>query len=76
MKLDNNKAGQDLSDRSQEPIPAKTACDGLLDHPESFPRAIYRDERIYFCTMACLRVFGQNPDAFMAGEIEHPAEEI
>jgi YHS domain-containing protein len=36
---------------------------------------MYQGERIYFCTRACLRVFEQAADAFMAGEVEHPVEE-
>jgi len=32
-------------------------------------------ERVYFCTRACLRVFEQDPDPFIAGEIEHPIDE-
>ncbi len=40
-----------------------------------YPSADYRGERIYFCTRACLRVFEQDPDPFMAGEVEHPLEE-
>jgi len=35
---------------------------------------MYRGERIYFCARACLRVFEQDPDPFMAGEVEHPLE--
>lgn len=30
---------------------------------------------IYFCTLVCLRVFEQDPDPFMAGEVEHPLDE-
>jgi hypothetical protein len=30
---------------------------------------------IYFCTRACLRVFEQDPDPFMVGEVEHPTHE-
>jgi YHS domain-containing protein len=29
---------------------------------------------VYFCTRACLRAFESDPDRFMAGEIEHPAD--
>jgi len=53
----------------------KTACDGVLKDPTNYPSAMYRGERIYFCTRACLRVFEQDPDPFMAGEVEHPIEE-
>jgi YHS domain-containing protein len=58
-------------DKSQEPI-VKTVCGGKINKPADFPTAIYRGEQIYFCTRACLRVFEENPDPFMAGEIEHP----
>ncbi len=51
---------------------AVTACGGILRDPENYPRAEYRGEQVYFCTRACLRAFEQSPDAFMAGEIEHP----
>jgi YHS domain-containing protein len=67
---------QDLT----QPTPAlppeyKTACGGKLTDPSKYPSAMYRGERIYFCTRACLRVFEQDPDPFMAGEVEHPIEE-
>jgi YHS domain-containing protein len=53
----------------------KTACGGKLKYPTNYPSAIYQGERVYFCTRACLRVFEQNPDAFMLGEVKHPLEE-
>jgi hypothetical protein len=28
-----------------------------------------------FCSQACLRVFEQQPDSFMTGEIEHPKKD-
>ncbi|MEJ5240095.1 MAG: hypothetical protein WHS87_02745 [Anaerolineales bacterium] len=52
----------------------KTACGGTIRDPEKYPSAVYRGERVYFCTLACLRAFEQAPDAFMRGEIEHPTE--
>ena len=63
-----------------EPAPAqspeyKTACGGKLKDPVNYPSDMYQGERIYFCTRACLRVFKQKPDAFMAGEVEHPVED-
>jgi YHS domain-containing protein len=59
-----------------EPEPVyKTACGGKLQNPENYPSGTYRGERIFFCTRACLRVFEQDPDPFMAGEVEHPVEE-
>ena len=54
--------------------PAKTACGGILKKTEGFPSAMYGSERIYFCTRACLHVFEQYPEDFMAGKIEHPLE--
>jgi YHS domain-containing protein len=62
-----------ISSSPQNPR-GKTACGGFVDNPEAFPSAIYRGERIYFCMLACLRTFEENPDRFMAGEIEHPSE--
>ncbi|HEX2696960.1 MAG TPA: YHS domain-containing protein [Anaerolineales bacterium] len=41
-----------------------------------YPSAIYQGEQIYFCTQACLRAFEKDPDRFMAGEIEHPLDEV
>ncbi|MGE5642162.1 MAG: YHS domain-containing protein [Byssovorax cruenta] len=45
---------------------------GVLPNTTGYPSAVYRGERIYFCTEACLRAFEQHPDAFIAGKIEHP----
>ncbi len=53
----------------------KTVCGGKIKDPSKYPSAEYRGERIYFCTRACLRVFEQDPDPFMAGEVKHPTEE-
>lgn len=50
----------------------RTACGGTLPNTTGYPSAVYRGERIYFCTEACLRAFEQRPDAFIAGKIEHP----
>jgi YHS domain-containing protein len=54
--------------------PAETACGGTLKNTDGYPSATYRGERIYFCTQACLNVFEQNPDEFMAGKIAHPLD--
>lgn len=59
---------------SQSPQ-AMTACGGKIKDPDRYPGALYRGERIYFCTSACLRAFEADPDRFMAGEIEHPPDE-
>lgn len=60
-----------LPEKPPTPI-AKTACGGILKDIAGYPAAVYRGEQVYFCTRACLRVFEQNSDAFMGGEIEHP----
>lgn len=54
---------------------AKTACGGRLQDTTGYPSAIYHGERIYFCTRACLRVFEQDPDPFMVGDVVHPLDE-
>jgi YHS domain-containing protein len=56
-------------------IEAITACDGRIKDTSRYPSALYRGERVYFCTRACLRAFEADPDRFMAGEIEHPSGE-
>jgi len=53
----------------------KTACGGKPEEPANYPSAEYRGETIYFCIRACLRVFEEHPDAFMAGDVEHPTED-
>jgi len=53
----------------------ETACGGKLKDPTNYPSASYQDRQVYFCTRACLRVFEQAPDAFIAGEVEHPIED-
>ncbi len=53
----------------------KTICGGIIKEPETYPHAEYEGEQVYFCNKACLRAFEQNPQAFMAGEIEHPLED-
>jgi YHS domain-containing protein len=55
--------------------PGRTACGGKLSNTDGFPSSIYHGETIYFCSHACLRVFQQFPDDFMAGNIEHPLGE-
>lgn len=56
---------------SHEPL-AQTACGGKIKNPDQFPSALFKGERVYFCTPACLRAFEADPERFMAGEIEHP----
>ncbi|HEX6034632.1 MAG TPA: YHS domain-containing protein [Anaerolineales bacterium] len=47
------------------------ACGGTLDDPADYASAEYQGRLYCFCTHACLRAFEQDPDAFMAGEIQH-----
>lgn len=51
-----------------------TVCGGKMKNPQDFPSAIFRGERVYFCTQACLEAFESAPERFMAGEIEHPED--
>jgi YHS domain-containing protein len=53
----------------------KTVCGSEIQDPERYPSDLYRGEQVYFCTRACLLAFRQEPDRFIAGEIEHPHEE-
>jgi YHS domain-containing protein len=64
-----------MEEKTQQLYIAKTACSGKLKDPTNYPSTIYRGERVYFCTRACLGVFEQNPDPFMAGEVEHLLDE-
>jgi len=65
-----------LTETILAPLPEyKTACGGLLKDPTNYRSADYHGKRIYFCTHACLQRFEQDPDPFMAGEVEHPLEE-
>lgn len=64
-----------MSETTTTPPEYKTACGGTIKDPSKYPSAEYRGEVIYFCTRACLRVFKEDADAFMAGEVEHPTEE-
>ena len=54
----------------------KTACGGFIKDPSRYPSAEFHGEQIYFCTQACLDVFLKDPEPFMAGEIEHPLEDV
>jgi YHS domain-containing protein len=75
MNSDDPRTDKASSDGPPRKLVARTACGGEVDNPGELPSAIYRGERVYFCMRACLRVFQQDPDAFMAGEIEHPSIE-
>ena len=63
-----------MADEHQQPDLAKTACGGRLKDTKGYPGATYRGERVYFCTNACLIAFEQDPDRFIAGEVEHPTD--
>lgn len=52
---------------------ASTACGGRLKDTTGYPSFTYQGKVVYFCTEDCLRVFLNDMDRFMAGEIEHPA---
>ena len=58
----------------QSPI-IKSACGGILKDPSAYPSAMFNGERVYFCANACLKAFLNAPEAFMAGEVEHPLED-
>ena len=66
MNLDNNQSNQSTDSEY------RTACGGKIKDPSKYPSAEYKGERVYFCTQACLEVFLQDPEPFMAGEVEHP----
>ncbi len=53
----------------------ETACGGKMEWNENIPSAMYHGKTVYFCMKSCLKAFQSDPDRFMAGEIEHPAEE-
>jgi YHS domain-containing protein len=52
-----------------------TVCGGSIEDPELFPSAVFKGERLYFCTPACRCAFESDPERFMAGEIEHSQDE-
>ncbi len=52
-----------------------TACGGEINNPQDYPSAVFQGRQVYFCNKACLRAFEQDPERFMAGEIDHPIEE-
>ena len=61
--------------QTEQPV-TKSACGGVLKDPTKYPSAMFNGERVYFCTKACLNVFLQAPEAFMAGEVEHPEGQV
>ena len=54
----------------------KTACGGFIKDPARYPSAEFHGEKVFFCRQACLLVFLENPEPFMAGKIAHPLEEV
>lgn len=64
-----------MSDRFQNEEKLETTCGGIIQNPNQYPSALYLGKRVYFCNRSCLRAFEEAPDAFMKGEVEHPAEE-
>ena len=65
---------QEQGNSSSQPE-IKTVCGGTIQDVSKFPDAEYRGEKVYFCTKACLKAFLASPDAFMAGEVEHPLDD-
>ena len=61
---------------TQETKITKSACGGVLQTSSNYPNAVFNGERVYFCNTACLNAFLEAPEAFMAGEIEHPVEDV
>ncbi|MBN8654434.1 MAG: hypothetical protein J0M11_01765 [Anaerolineae bacterium] len=53
----------------------KSACGGTLKDPSAYPNAMFNGERVYFCNQACLKAFLSAPEAFMAGEVDHPLDD-
>lgn len=64
-----------MTDPTLEPQLIKSACGGTLKDPSAYPSAMFNGERVYFCNQACLKAFLSAPEAFMAGEVEHPLDE-
>jgi YHS domain-containing protein len=56
-------------------IEFKTACGGRIKDPSNYPGSDYEGGQVYFCTHACMRIFHQDREAFMNGEVEHPIDE-
>lgn len=65
-----------MTDLDPETQVAVTACGGVLQDPSKYPSAMFHGEVVYFCNTACLNAFLEAPQAFMAGEIEHPVEDF
>jgi YHS domain-containing protein len=63
-----------MEENPRKPV-LKTVCGSEIDIQDQYPSSLYRGEIVYFCTGACLRAFQGDPDRFIAGEIEHPADD-
>ncbi|MDL1940892.1 hypothetical protein FBQ99_00935 [Chloroflexi bacterium CFX2] len=70
-------SSKNMDDQAQTPETQvfKSACGGTLKDPSAYPSAMFNRERVYFCNQACLKAFLRAPEAFMAGEVEHPLDE-
>lgn len=64
-----------MSDEDWQDDMPTTVCGGRLLDPEEAPSTMYRGEKLLFCTAACLRVFREDPEAFLSGEVVHPLED-
>ncbi len=58
-----------LSEPIEQPI---TACGSQVKDPAQYPSAQFHGKTVLFCTEACRLAFLNDPERFMAGEIEHP----
>lgn len=67
--------GNTMNNQNPENPIVKSACGGVLEDPTKYPSALFNGERVYFCNNACRKAFLSAPEAFMAGEIEHPLED-
>jgi YHS domain-containing protein len=70
-----NGRWSEIMNQIPEPQVVKSACGGILQDPSAYPSAMFNGERVYFCANACLKAFLSAPEAFMAGEVEHPLDE-
>jgi YHS domain-containing protein len=64
-----------MTDSASIPALCKTVCGGVIAGWKATISADHHGETIYFCRLACLRVYETDPDRFVRGEIEHPQED-